>query len=129
MKTKFFIQFLVGTVFLVLFNIQIVYSYEHSERIPDDVRPKTKDYYTYCMSHRDYGIDIYELNEHSFVSDLDINEFQVEVKPSCNFSRRLNDTDIRGVIIHYTNGSSQSSYSWWQNQYRSEEHTSELQSR
>ncbi|MBQ6342580.1 MAG: N-acetylmuramoyl-L-alanine amidase [Anaerolineaceae bacterium] len=117
MKAKFFTRFLAGTVFLVIFNIQIVYSYEHPERIPDDVRPKTKDYYTYCMSHRDYGIDIYELNEHIFVSDLDENEYQVEVKPSCNFSRRLNDTDIRGVVIHYTNGSSQSAYSWWQNQY------------
>ena len=102
---------------LALFNFQIVCSENHTERIPDDARPETKDYYTYCMSHRDYGIDIFELNEHIFVSDLDENEFQVEVKPSCNFSRRLNDTDIRGIVIHYTNGSSQSACSWWQNQY------------
>ena len=117
MKTKFFIRFLAGTVFLALFNFQMVYSDDYTGRIPDDVRPETRDYYTYCMSHRDYGIDIYELNEHTFVSDLDRNEFQVETKPSCNFSRRVNDTDIRGVVIHYTNGSSQSAYSWWQNQY------------
>ena len=117
MKAKFFIRLLAGTVFLIIFNFQIVYSNDYTERIPDDVRPKTRDYYTYCMSHRDYGIDIYELNENIFVSDLDENEFLVEVKPSCNFSRRLNDTDIRGVVIHYTNGSSQSAYSWWQNQY------------
>ena len=110
-------HFWAGTIFLALFNFQIVYSDEPPGRIPDEVRPETKDYYTYCMSHRDYGIDIYELNEHTFVSDLDGNEFQVEVKPSCNFSRRLNDTDIRGVIIHYTNGSSKSACSWWQNQY------------
>ena len=117
MKAKFFIRFLAGTVFLVLFNVQIVHSDDNPGRIPDDVRPKTRDYYTYCMSHRDYGIDIYELNGHAFISDLDVNEFQVEVKPSCNFSRRLNDKDIRGVVIHYTNGSSKSAYSWWQNQY------------
>ena len=117
MKAKFFIRFLTETVLLILFNFQIVCSEDKPERIPDDVRPKTRDYYTYCMSHRDYGIDIYELNEHAFISDLDVNEFQVEVKPSCNFSRRLNDKDIRGVVIHYTNGSSQSAYSWWQNQY------------
>ena len=101
MKTKFFIQFLAGTVFWALFNFQMVYSDDYTGRIPDDVRPETRDYYTYCMSHRDYGIDIYELNEHTFVSDLDRNEFQVETKPSCNFSRRVNDTDIRGVVIHY----------------------------
>jgi len=77
----------------------MVYSDDYTGRIPDDVRPETRDYYTYCMSHRDYGIDIYELNEHTFVSDLDRNEFQVETKPSCNFSRRVNDTDIRGVVI------------------------------
>ncbi len=117
MKAKFFIRFLVSTVFLILFNFQIVHSDDYTERIADDLRPGTRDYYTYCMSHRDYGIDIYELNENTFVSDLDGNEFQVDVKPSCNFSRRLNDTDIRGVVIHYTNGSSQSAYSWWQNQY------------
>ena len=117
MKAKLFIRFLAGTVLLALLNFQIVYSENHTERIPDDARPETKDYYAYCMSHRDYGIDIYELNEHTFVSDLDENEFQVEVKPSCNFSRRLNDTDIHGVVIHYTNGSSRSAYSWWQNQY------------
>ena len=117
MKAKFFIRFLTGTVLLVLFNFHIVCSENHTERIPDDARPETINYYTYCMSHRDYGIDIYELNEHTFISDLDGNEFQFEVKPSCNFSRRLNDTDIRGVVIHYTNGSSLSAYSWWQNQY------------
>ena len=117
MKAKFFIRFLAGTVLMVLFNFHIVCSENHTERIPDDARPETKDYYTYCMSHRDYGINIYELNEHTFVSDLDEKEFHVEVKPSCNFSRRLNDTDIRGVVIHYTNGSSQSACSWWQNQY------------
>ena len=27
-------------------------------RIPDDRRLSTKDYYTYCMSHRDYQIDV-----------------------------------------------------------------------
>ena len=117
MKAKFFIRFLIGTVLLILFNFHIVCSEDHTARIPDDARPETRDYYTYCMSHRDYGIDIYELNEQAFISDLDVNEFQIEVKPSCNFSRRINDTDIRGVVIHYTNGSSQSAWSWWQNQY------------
>ena len=96
MKANFIIRFLVGTVFLVLFNFQMVCSDDHTGRIPDDVRLETRDYYTYCISHREYGIDIYELNENTFVSDLDTNEFQVEVKPSCNFSRRLNDTDTSG---------------------------------
>ena len=117
MKTKFFIRFLGCMVFLVLFNFQMVYSDDRTAGIPAGIRPETGDYYTYCMSHRDYGIDIYELNEHTFVSDLDVNEFQVEVKPSCNFSRRINNSDIRGVVIHYTNGSSHSAWSWWQNQY------------
>ena len=117
MKAKFFIRLWEGIVFLILFTFRIVYSDEQTVIIPDDFRPKTEDYYTYCMSHRDYGIDIFELNEHTFVSDLDEKEFQVEIKPSCNFSRRINDSDIRGVVIHYTNGSSQSAWSWWQNQY------------
>ncbi|MBQ4514525.1 MAG: hypothetical protein II969_16150 [Anaerolineaceae bacterium] len=78
MKTKFFIRFLAGTLILILFNFQIVCSEDHLKRIPDDARPKTKDYYTYCMSHRDYGIDEYELNEHTFISDLDGNEWDAE---------------------------------------------------
>ncbi len=117
MKANICIWFLECTVLLIIFTFQNVYSHNLTGRIPDDVRPETRDYYTYCTSHRDYGINIYELNEHTFVSDLDENKFQVEVKPSCNFSRRINDSDIRGVVIHYTNGSSQSSWSWWQNQY------------
>ena len=39
MKAKFFIRFLAGTVFLILFNFQMVYSDDHTGRIPDDVRP------------------------------------------------------------------------------------------
>ena len=86
-------------------------------RIPDDRRLATKDYYAYCMAHRDYQIDISELNANAFVSDLESSGMSVVVVPSCNFSKRINEKDIRGIVIHYTNGAAEGAYSWWQNRY------------
>ncbi len=85
--------------------------------IPDDRRPATRDYYVYCMSHREYRIDIAELNANAFVSDLEGGGLSAEVIPSCNFSKRINEEDIRGIVIHYTNGSAEGAYSWWQNRF------------
>ena len=94
-----------------------VFSDAPAGRIPDDRRPETKDYYVYCMAHREYQIDVPELNANAFVSDLEGSGLSVEVIPSCNFSRRINENDIRGIVIHYTNGSAEGAYSWWQNRY------------
>ena len=115
MKTKFFICLLIS--FLILSRKSIYAAYGQGSGIPDDRRPKTKDYYSYCMSHRDYEIDVSVLDRLSFVSDLEPDEFSVEVRPSCNFSRRINENDIRGIVIHYTNGSAEGAYSWWQVRY------------
>lgn len=106
-------------LYLVLFLFTAISAAaENNEYISDDKRPNTKAWYTYCMSHRDYGIDVYELNARAFVSDLEGDDrFHVSVKPSCNFSRRLDEKNIKGIVIHYTNGDTDGSYSWWQNRY------------
>ena len=117
MKAKFFLHALLVSAAVLIAGPKAVLADLPADRIPDDRRPATKDFYTYCMSHRDYQIDIYELNSHSFTSDLEGTGIPVKVVPSCNFSRRLNEKDIRGIVIHYTNGSSQGAFSWWQTQY------------
>ena len=117
MKAKFFLRVLLVTAAVLSIRFSTVTADSRISRIPDDRRFSTKDYYTYCMSHRDYQIDIPELNANSFVSDLEESNLRYEVKPSCNFSRRLDENDIRGIVIHYTNGSSEGALSWWQTRY------------
>jgi hypothetical protein len=104
---------------LLFFLISIVHSvYAEDEYISDNYRPKTKNWFTYCMTNRDYGLDLYKLNASAFVSDLaDDERFEVTVKPSCNFSRRINEKNIIGIVIHYTNGDSDGSSSWFQTRY------------
>ncbi len=105
-------------LFLILCLPVISASAEDNEYVADNFRPKTKDWFNYCMSHRDYEIDIYELDAAAFVSDLDgDSRFDVKVKPSCNFSRRMDEKNIKGIVIHYTNGDSEGSYSWFQTRY------------
>ena len=117
MKTKFFLRAFLETAAVLSVVFSTAAADSRISRIPDDRRLSTKDYYTYCMSHRDYLIDISELNENSFISDLEGSGLTYEVRPSCNFSRRLDESDIRGIVIHYTNGSSQGALSWWQTRY------------
>lgn len=86
--------------------------------LSDNKRENTKDWFNYCMSHRDYEINVYDLNENRFVSDIPADyPLNVTVYPSCNFSKRIHEGDIRGIVIHYTNGDTESSYSWWQREY------------
>lgn len=108
---------LFGMAAFLFLGLYPVYAEAAASRIPDDRRSATKDYYNYCMSHREYQIDISELNANAFVSDLEGSGLSVEVIPSCNFSKRINENDIRGIVIHYTNGSAEGAYSWWQNRY------------
>lgn len=117
MKAKFFLWVLLVTAAVLSIRFSTVTADSRISRIPDDRRLSTKDYYTYCMSHRDYQIDVPELNANSFVSDLEGSGLPYEVRPSCNFSRRLDESDIRGIVIHYTNGSSEGAWSWWQTRY------------
>ncbi len=117
MKAKFFLRVLLVIAAVLSIRFSTVTADSRISRIPDDRRCSTKDYYTYCMSHRDYQIDIPELNANSFVSDLEGSNLRYEVRPSCNFSRRLDENDIRGIVIHYTNGSSEGALSWWQTRY------------
>ena len=106
--------FILASFLLLCFS----YASVLAEYISDDKRPETKDWYSYCMSHRDYEINIFDLNSSAFKSDIaDDERFDVIVKPSCNFSRRIDESDIKGIVIHYTNGDSDGSYSWWQNRY------------
>ena len=116
-KTKFFLRALLETAAVLSVGFSTAAADSQFNRIPDDRRLSTKDYYTYCMSHRDYQIDVSELNANSFVSDLEGSDMPYEVRPSCNFSRRLDESDIRGIVIHYTNGSSEGALSWWQSTY------------
>ena len=91
---------------------------QQKDHVADNYRAETKDWFTYCMSHRDYEIDIYALNSVPFVSDLAGDDrFDVTVKPSCNFSRRSDEKNIKGIVVHYTNGDSDGSSSWFQNRY------------
>ena len=116
MERKFFTCILLIALFLT--DINASFATENAVSNPEnDRRTKNRDYFDYCMSHRDYGINIFELEEHAFVSDLNTDEFHVDVKPSCNFSIRLDENDIRGIVIHYTNGSAEGAYSWWQIRY------------
>lgn len=89
-----------------------------TDYISDDKRPKTGSYYTYCMNKREIGINIYDLEAHPFVTDVSPETgLDVTIHPSCNFNKRIVEGDIRGIVIHYTNGSAEGSYSWWQNVY------------
>ena len=91
---------------------------EDGEYISDNKRPKTKNYYTYCMNKRETGIDVYQLEANKFVTDISPETgLNVTVHPSCNFVKRPVEGDIRAIVIHYTNGSAESSYNWWRNVY------------
>ena len=111
MRSKKFLFIFI--IFLVISSVEA-----ESDYVSDNYRPKTKNWFTYCMTHRDYGLNIYDLNEAAFVSDLDDDDrFDVTVKPSCNFSRRIDEKNIIGIVIHYTNGDSDGSSSWFQTRY------------
>lgn len=75
-----------------------------------------EDLFSYCSSHRGYDPDPEELDRLAFSPDP-AGTFAVEVHPSCNYSERSAENDIRAVVIHYTNGSASASWNWWQVRY------------
>lgn len=111
MKAKFFLRLMLALWVLTVPGRRTVRAEDPG--IPGD----SSDYYSYCLSHREYPVDPLELEAHPFVSDLAGGGLAAEVRPSCNFSRRIDADDIRAIVIHYTNGSAEGALSWWQLRY------------
>ncbi|MBQ6520253.1 MAG: N-acetylmuramoyl-L-alanine amidase [Anaerolineaceae bacterium] len=106
------------TILIATFTFIVFASAFAETEISDEKRPETGAWYRFCMSQRDYGLEQLDFENVTFKSDLDGDErFDLSVRPSCNFSRRVGEEGIRGIVIHYTNGSAESSLAWWQEKY------------